>query len=43
MLQAALNRKEQAKESFEKTLILADTHMSHHLAREALAELAAGK
>jgi Flp pilus assembly protein TadD len=43
MLQAALNRKEQARASFEKTLILADTHMSHHLAREALAELSADK
>ena len=43
MLQAALNQNEQARGSFEKTLILADTHMSHHLAREALAELSAGK
>ncbi|MGB6690569.1 MAG: DUF5107 domain-containing protein [Terracidiphilus sp.] len=43
MLQAALDRKEQARASFEKTLILADTHMSHHLAREALAELSSGK
>jgi hypothetical protein len=42
-LQAALNHKDQARESFEKTLILADTHMSHHLAREALAELAQGR
>jgi predicted Zn-dependent protease len=43
MLQAALNRKRQARESFEKALILSDTHMSHHLAREALAELSASK
>jgi predicted Zn-dependent protease len=43
LLQAALDRKEQARASFEKTLILADTHMSHHLAREALAELSANK
>ncbi len=43
ILQAALNRKEQARASFEKALILADTHMSHHLAREALAEISADK
>jgi Flp pilus assembly protein TadD len=43
MLQAALDHKEQARASFEKTLILADTHMSHHLAREALAEFSDGK
>jgi tetratricopeptide (TPR) repeat protein len=39
MLQAALNQKERAKESFEKSLLLPDTHISHHLAREALAEI----
>jgi predicted Zn-dependent protease len=43
MLQAALNQKEDTRESFEKAMILADNHMSHHLAREALAELSAGK
>ncbi len=43
LLQAAINRKEQARESFEKALILPDIYMSHHLAREALAELSAGK
>jgi len=43
MLEAALDQKEQARESFARTLVLADTHMSHHLAREALAELAQGK
>jgi tetratricopeptide (TPR) repeat protein len=43
MLQAALNQKEKARDSFEKALILADNHMSHHLAREALAELSAGR
>jgi len=43
LLQTALNRKQQARESVEKALILPDTHMSHHLAREALAELSAGK
>ncbi len=42
-LQAALNRKEQARESFRNSLLLPDTHMSHHLAREALAEISAGK
>jgi len=42
-LQAALNQKEPARDAFKRTLILADTHMSHHLAREALAELSAGK
>lgn len=43
MLQDVLNQKEQARKSFEKTLILPDDHMSHHLAREALAKLSAGK
>jgi tetratricopeptide (TPR) repeat protein len=43
MLQAALDRKEQAKQSFEQVLLLPDSHMFHHLAREALAELFAGK
>jgi tetratricopeptide (TPR) repeat protein len=37
MLQAALNQKEQARESFRNSLLLPDTHMSHHLVREALA------
>jgi Flp pilus assembly protein TadD len=43
ILEAALNQQEQARKSFEKTLILADNHMSHHLAREALANMSAGK
>jgi len=37
LLQAALKRSQKAKESFDKALILPETHMSHHLAREALA------
>jgi hypothetical protein len=41
LLQAALKRRERARESFDKALILPDTHMSHHLAREALAALSA--
>jgi hypothetical protein len=43
MLQAALKHGEQARESFDKALILPDTHMSHHLAREALAALSAAR
>jgi predicted Zn-dependent protease len=43
LLQVARNLKEQARESFDRALILPDNHMSHHLAREALAELSAGK
>jgi hypothetical protein len=43
MLQAAHNQKQEARESFQKVLILADSHMSHHLAREALAQLSASK
>jgi tetratricopeptide (TPR) repeat protein len=43
MLQAALGRTELARGSFKQALILADDHMSHHLAREALSELSAGK
>jgi Flp pilus assembly protein TadD len=42
-LQASLNQKEQARESFKQALVLQDNHMSHHLAREALAEISAGK
>jgi hypothetical protein len=38
-LQAILNRKRQARASFEKSLALPDTHMAHHLAREVLPEL----
>jgi hypothetical protein len=41
MLQAALHRTQQARASFEQVLVLPDTH--HHLAREALRDLAAGK
>ena len=43
LLQAALHRKEQARHSFEQVLVLPDTQMFHHLAREALTELSAGK
>jgi len=43
LLQTALNRREQARESFEKVLLLPDTRMFHHLAREALAELSSRK
>jgi predicted Zn-dependent protease len=42
-LQAALSREEQARESFEKALLLPDTDMSHHLVRQALAEIPTGK
>lgn len=38
LLQAALHQND-ARESFEKVLALPDTHMSHHLAREALAKI----
>lgn len=37
-LQTALHEKKEAKESFEKALLLADTQMSHHLGRVALAD-----
>ena len=43
MLQAALNQKEQARESFRNSLLLPDTHMSHHLVREALPQTTANK
>jgi hypothetical protein len=43
MLQAALNRKEAAKESLQSSLLHPDAQMSHHLAREALAEFAGVK
>jgi tetratricopeptide (TPR) repeat protein len=43
MLQAALNQKEAAKESLQRALLDPDTLMSHHFAREALAELAGVK
>jgi hypothetical protein len=43
LLQAGLHRNEDARKSFDKALILPETHMSHHLAREALIELSAGK
>jgi tetratricopeptide (TPR) repeat protein len=42
-LQAAAHHNEQARQSFEQVLAQPDTRMSHHLAREALAELSAGK
>jgi tetratricopeptide (TPR) repeat protein len=43
MLQAALQQNDAARESFRKALILPDSRMSHHLAREALGELSSGK
>jgi tetratricopeptide (TPR) repeat protein len=47
LLQAWLHRTGQdggeAKTSLEKALILPDSHMSHHLAREALAEMDLGR
>jgi hypothetical protein len=42
-LQAAAHRNDEARKSFEKALVLPDTRMSHHLAREALGELLTGK
>jgi hypothetical protein len=42
LLQAATHRNDEAKKSFEKALVLPDTRMSHHLAREALGELLTG-
>ena len=41
ILQSALNQKEQARESFRNALLLSDSHMSHHLTREALASIIA--
>ena len=43
LMQAALQRNDAARESFKKALILPDTRMSYHLAREAMATLTAGK
>lgn len=43
LLQAALQRNGEARESLRKALILPDTRMSHHLAREAMGELSTGK
>ncbi len=43
ILQTALNQKERARDSFENSLLLPDTNMSHHLVREALAEISTGK
>jgi tetratricopeptide (TPR) repeat protein len=43
LLQAALQQNNEARESFREALILPDTRMSHHLAREALGELATGR
>jgi predicted Zn-dependent protease len=43
LLQIALQRSDAARESLRKALILPDTRMSHHLAREALGELSTGK
>jgi tetratricopeptide (TPR) repeat protein len=43
LLQAAAHRNDEARKSFEKALVLPDTRMSHHLAREALGELLTGK
>ncbi|MGD0735506.1 MAG: DUF5107 domain-containing protein [Terracidiphilus sp.] len=41
--QATLNRNDEARESFEKALLLPDAQMSHHLAREALGQSSPGK
>jgi len=43
LLQAAVHRNDQARKSLEQVLVLQDTKMSHHFAREALAGLSAGK
>lgn len=43
LLQSALQQNDQARESFKKALILPDTRMSHHLAREALGGFSNGK
>ncbi len=42
-MQAALNRKDQAREAFNKALLLPDSMMSHHLSRAAIADLDADK
>ena len=36
-IQAAMNHKDQAREAFEKALLLPDSMMSHHLSRTAMA------
>jgi hypothetical protein len=43
LLQAGLRQNDKARKSFKKTLILPDTRMSHHLAREAMGELSTAK
>jgi len=42
-MRAALNRKDDARQAFEKALLLPDSMMSHHMARAALAEMGGGK
>jgi hypothetical protein len=43
LLQAALHRNQEARQSFQQVLLLPDPQMFHHFAREALAELSAVK
>ena len=43
IMQAALDCKDQAREAFRNALLLPDSMMSHHLSREAIADLGSGK
>jgi tetratricopeptide (TPR) repeat protein len=43
IMQAALDRKDQARDAFRNALLLPDSMMSHHLSREAIADLGSGK
>jgi tetratricopeptide (TPR) repeat protein len=43
IMQSALHRKDQASEAFRKALLLPDSMMSHHLSREAIADIGSGK
>jgi tetratricopeptide (TPR) repeat protein len=43
IMQAALDRKDQAREAFRIALLLPDSMMSHHLSREAIAEFCSGR
>jgi hypothetical protein len=42
IIQAALNHKGEARDAFNRALMLPDSMMSHHLSRAALAELEPG-
>jgi tetratricopeptide (TPR) repeat protein len=42
-IQAALNHRDQAKEAFNKALLLPDSMMSHHMSRAAIADLSTDK